>query len=175
MPHLCPTPPLWGLTLVKSGTLNCTRPSPPPNAKINSLLYNTYLFVISCIVDQNLLVVANMQAYNSLTKIHSFQANAFLSWRRAENDSCSVCRLPCLQSRYFPYNIYLPISSFIYTMSATIECVIELIQVVSWLDCINYTPHLILILIKITFSKYPALIWYSICQFRLRALKLKRV
>jgi hypothetical protein len=37
----------------------------------------------------------------------------------------------------------LPISSFIYPMSATIECVI---QVVSWLDCINYTPHLILIL-----------------------------
>jgi hypothetical protein len=66
----------------------------------------------------------------------------------------------------------LPISSSIYPMSATItqltiECVI---QVVSWLDCINYTPHLILILIKITFSKYTALIWYSICQFRLRAL-----
>jgi hypothetical protein len=37
-------------------------------------------------------------------------------------------------------------------MSATIECII---QVVSWLDCINYTPHFILILIKITFSKYP--------------------
>jgi hypothetical protein len=156
------------------GILNCTRPPPPKKKeKINSLIYNTYLFVISCIVDQNLLVVANMQAYNSLTKIHYFQANAFLSWRRAENDSCSVCRLPCLQSRYFPYNIYLPISSFIYPlMSATIECII---QVVSWLDCINYTPHLILILIKRTFSKYPALISYSICQFRLRALKLKRV
>ena len=40
-------------------------------------------------------------------------------------------------------------------MSAQIECVI---QVVSWLDCINYTPHLILILIKRTYSKYPALI-----------------
>ena len=38
---------------------------PPPNEKINSLVYNTYLFVISCIVDQNLLVVANMQAYNA--------------------------------------------------------------------------------------------------------------
>ena len=61
------------------------QPPPPPNAKINSLIYNTYLFVISCIVDQNLLVVANMQAYNSLTKIRYFQANAFLSWRRAEN------------------------------------------------------------------------------------------
>jgi hypothetical protein len=63
----------------------------------------------------------------------------------------------------------LPISSSIYPMSATItqltiECVI---QVVSWLDCINYTPHLILILIKITFSKYTALIWYSIQTQRL--------
>jgi hypothetical protein len=62
--------------------------------------------------------------------------------------------------------------SSLYPMCATIECVI---QVVSWLDCINYTPQLILILIKRTFSKYPALIWYSICQFRLRALMLKRV
>ena len=156
--------------LFKPGGYTKFHQTPPPNSKINSLIYNTYLFVISCIVDQNLLVVASMQAYNSLTKIHSFQANAFLSWRRAENDSCSVCRLPCLQSRYFPCNIYLPISSFIYPMSATVECVI---QVVSWLDCINYTPQLILI--KRTFSKYPALIWYSICQFRLRALKLKRV
>ena len=155
--------------LFKPGGYTKFHQTPPPHAKINSLIY---LFVTSCIVDQNLLVVANMQAYNSLTKIHYFQANAFLSWRRAENDSCSVCRLPCLQSRYFPYNLYLPISSFIYPMFATIECVI---QVVFWLDCINYTPHLILILIKITFSKYPALIWYSICQFRLRALKLKRV
>ena len=67
----------------------------------------------------------------------------------------AVCRLPCLQSRYIPYNIYLLISSSIYLMSAQIECVI---QVVSWLDCINYTPHLILILIKRTYSKYPALI-----------------
>ena len=164
-------------TRLSGGYTKLHQTPPPPNAKINSLIYNTYLFVNSCIVDQNLLVVANMQAYNSLTKICSFQANAFLSWRRAENDSCSVCRLPCLQSRYIPYNIYLPISSSIYPMSATItqltiECVI---QVVSWLDCINYTPHLILILIKRTFSKYTALIWYSICQFRLRALKLKRV
>jgi hypothetical protein len=46
---------------------------PPPNAKINSLIYNTS--VIGCSVDQNLLIVANMQAYNSETKIHSsFQA-----------------------------------------------------------------------------------------------------
>ena len=59
---------------IQEGTLNCTKPTPPPNAKINSLIYNTYLFVISCIVNQNLLVVANMQAYNSLTKIRSFQA-----------------------------------------------------------------------------------------------------
>jgi hypothetical protein len=33
----------------------------------------------------------------------------------------------------------------------------------------------ILILIKRTVPKYPALIWYSIRQFTLTALKLKRV
>jgi hypothetical protein len=118
----------------QEGTLNCTRPPPPKCENKQSLIYNTYLSVTGCNADQNLLIVANMQAYNSETKIHSFQANAFLSWRRAENDSYSVCRH--VYNQEISHNIYLPISS-LYPMSATIECVI---QVVSWLDCINYTP-----------------------------------